>query len=109
MEPEVDIFLPFWWIAMHQPQGAWDSSDLPFSSPSCLNDCTQKAVTEFTLSLDESILQRSQAHIMCYDSAVTTEDADPLDLVPDEFRQYLGIMSREAAEALPEHHSYNCR
>jgi hypothetical protein len=32
MEPEVDVFLPFWWIAKHAPQGAWDSPKLRFSS-----------------------------------------------------------------------------
>jgi len=25
LEPEVDLFLPFWWIAKHPPQSAWDS------------------------------------------------------------------------------------
>jgi len=34
LEPEVDIFLPFWWIAKHPPQGVWDSEELHFSSPS---------------------------------------------------------------------------
>jgi len=36
LEPEVDIFLPFWWIAKHPPQGAWDSEELRFSSCNCL-------------------------------------------------------------------------
>jgi len=42
-EPEVDIFLPFWWIAKHPPQGAWDSGELRFSSPSCLENCCHGA------------------------------------------------------------------
>jgi len=34
---------------------------------------------------------------------------DPVANVPMEFRQYLGIMSQEAAEALPEHRFYDCK
>jgi len=37
------------------------------------------------------------------------EAANPLDKVPEKFREYLGVMSRETTEALPEHKSYNCR
>jgi hypothetical protein len=40
LEPDVDVFLPLWWIAKHPPQGAWDSPELRFSSPNCLNNCT---------------------------------------------------------------------
>ena len=40
METKVDVFLPFWWIAKHPPQGAWDLLELGFSSPSCLEKCT---------------------------------------------------------------------
>jgi hypothetical protein len=55
MEPKVDIFLPFWWIAKHPPQGAWESTDLRFSSPLCLQECTKLAVQEFSLSLDDTV------------------------------------------------------
>jgi hypothetical protein len=65
---------------------------------------------EFSLVLDESILQHSEARIIGYVSAVSAnENTDPLELVPDEFRQYLDILSNEAADALPEHHSYDCK
>jgi len=33
LEPGVDVFLPFWWISQHPPQGAWESVDMRFSSP----------------------------------------------------------------------------
>jgi len=41
------------------------------------------------------------AHVIGYASEVT--DADPLETVPVKFRQYLGIMRKEAADALPEY------
>ena len=40
-------------------------------------------------------------------AAIATED--PVASVPMEFPQYRQIMSQEAAEALPEHRSYDCK
>jgi len=42
-------------------------------------------------------------------SAVSEGGPDPLEAVPEEFREYLGIMGTEAAETLPEHKSYDCK
>jgi len=39
LEPKVDLFLPFWWMAKHPPQGGWDSEELHFSSHNCLEKC----------------------------------------------------------------------
>jgi len=66
LEPGVDVFLPSWWIAKHAPQGAWDSPELRFSSPHCLENCTKSAVTEFPLSLDRSIPTNPEAKIIGY-------------------------------------------
>ena len=106
----MDVILPFWWLAKHAPSGAWDSPQLRFNSPHCLEHCTKGAVAEFSLSLDESILQHSEARIIGYVSAVDTGAApDQLESVPKEFRQFLDIMGQEAANALPEHRSYDHR
>jgi len=107
LEPEVDIFLPFWWSAKHPPQGAWDSKELWFSIPSCLEKCTQFNTTEFSLSLDETVTLDPKARVIGYVSAI--DQKDPSDQVPEEFREYLGIMGQEAAEALLAHRPYNCR
>jgi len=37
------------------------------------------------------------------------QSKDPLEQVPTEFQQYLGIMGKEAADALPEHQLYDCK
>jgi len=42
-----------------------------------------------------------------YVAAAAEEDA--LKAVPMEFRQYLGIMGKEAADALPKHRPYDCK
>jgi len=106
LEPEVDIFLPFWWIVKHAPQGAWNNSELGFNSPSCAKHCTEAATTtQFSLSLDLSIIGHPKAQIIGYVSAATT--ANLFDLVPKEFRQFLDIMGKEAADALAKHSSYD--
>jgi len=101
------VFLPFWWIAKHPPQGAWDSPELRFTSPCCLDLCTKTVVQEFSLSLDDSILSHPEARFIGYVSAVDLTANDSLEQVPEEFRQFLGIMGKEAADALPEHRSYD--
>jgi len=103
----VDVFLPYWWIAKHAPQGAWDSDELRFSTPHCLKNCTRSAVTEFTLDLDESILSHSEVRVIGYISAVEMPANNPLEQVLVEFRQFLSIMGKDAADALPEHRSYD--
>jgi hypothetical protein len=112
MEPEVVIFLPFWWIAKQQPQGAWDSNELWFSSPGCLNDCSRKVVTEFSVGLDEFIAQHLEARIIGYVLAVDFTNGstnDPLEQVLEEFRQFLRIMGKEAADALTDHAPYDMK
>jgi hypothetical protein len=110
LEPGVDVFLPFWWIEKHPPQGAWNSTELRFSSHLCLTNCTKTAVQDFSLSLDETVLADPQAKFLGYVSAVEIPtEGNPLETVPKEFRQFLSIMGKEAADALPEHTVYDMK
>jgi len=47
------------------------------------------------------------ARVIGHASAIS--EADPLDKVPMEFCQYLGIMKTEAVDALPAHRPYYCK
>ena len=53
----------------------------------------------------DSVLFDQQAGLVGYISAANKHDS--LEQVPREFKQYLGIMGSEAADALPEHTSYD--
>ena len=55
----------------------------------------------FSLTWDESIASNPSTRVIGYVSAVA--EYDPFKAVPMEFRQYFGIMGKEAADALPEH------
>jgi len=92
MEPEVVIFLPFWWISKHPPQGVWESREIRFNSPGCQETCTQYEQKEFSLTWDEKVAQDRNARIIGHVSAAT--EGDTLANVPGEFKPYLGIMSK---------------
>jgi len=106
MDPNIDIFLPFAWITDHPPQGAWTNEEVRFKSPRYLEKCTKVATNEFSLTWDASVLTEPDARTIGYVSAIQ-EDTD--EQVPPEFRQFMGIMSKEAADTLPEHRQYACK
>jgi len=105
MDPEIDIFLPFSWISKHPPQGAWTMEEVRFNSQRCLNECTKFEQSAFSLTWDESVSLDPDAQTIGYVAAITPEAPN----VPLEFREYLNIMGKEAADALPEHKPYDCK
>jgi len=107
MEKTVDIFLPFWWIAKHAPQGPWNTEEVRFNSPACLQNCTKLGTDDFSLTWDDSICLDPKAGIIGY--AATVQTGNPLEAVPAEFRQYLDVMGSKLADALPEHRPYDCK
>jgi len=107
MEAAIDIFLPFSWIERYPPQGAWTNEEVRFNSAECMRKCTRHETGPSSLTWDESIATDPSARVIGYVSALRTED--PLEAVPIEFRQYLGIMGKEAADALPDHRPYDCK
>jgi hypothetical protein len=104
LEPGVNVFLPFWWIAKHAPQGVWDSPSLQFDSAQCREQCTRATAAEFALHLDAAVLQQAEVQVIGYISAIVSE---PVTLVPEQFHPFLNLMSKEAADTLPEHRSYD--
>jgi len=107
METGIDAFLPFEWITAHPPQGSWTNEEVRFNSAECIRKCTRYETNPFSLTWDESIATDPEARVIGYVSAAAEED--PLKAVPMEFRQYLGIMWKEAADALPKHRPYDCK
>jgi len=107
MDSEVDIFLPFSWIVVHPPQGTWTNQEIRFNSTTCLAKCTRFETNKFPLTWDDSVATDPATHLLGYVASVS--EKDPRELVPPEFRQYVGIMGKEAADALPEHRPYDCK
>jgi len=107
MDAEIDIFLPFEWIVAHLPQGAWTNQEIRFNNAQCLASCTRFEASKFSLTWDDSVATDPTARLLGYAHAVSEEVV--LKSVPPEFCQYLGIMGREAADALPKHRPYDCK
>jgi len=107
MDAGINIFLPFEWIMVHAPQGAWTNDKIRFNSTQCLENCTKHGVGQFSLTWDKTVATDPVAHLIGYVSAASNED--PIKAVPQEFQQYLRIMGKEAADALPKHRPYDCK
>jgi len=106
MEAGIDIFLPFQWVSKHPPQGAWTSNEVRFNSISGLNNCSKFKTVEFPLTWDESVATEDTEGVIGHVSAVND---DYLEIVPMEFREYVWIMGKEAADRIPEHRPYDCK
>ena len=99
MDKEIDIFLPYWWIAKHPPQGAWENQEVRFNSLHCLEKCSKYKTSDWKLSWDEMVCYDDNVRCIGYVSTITQED--PRDRVPPEFRQYINVMGKQMADALP--------
>jgi len=106
MEEAIDLFLPFKWIERHTLQGTWTSEEIRFNSPTCLEKCTRYETAKFSLTWDESVCTDPTAQTL---GQVSAASDNPLENVPEEFRQFLDIMGKEAADALPEHRPYESK
>ena len=98
METNIDAFLPFDWITAHPPQGTWTNEEIRFNCAECMRKCTRYETAPFSLTWDKSIATNPSTRVIGFVSAAAEED--PLKAVPMEFRQYLGIMGKEAADAI---------
>jgi len=107
MEAAIDIFLLFSWIEQHPPQGAWTNKEVRFNSAECMRKCTRHETGPFFLTWGESIATNPSARVIGYVSAVRKDDL--LEADPIEFHQYLGIMGKEAADAVPDDRPYDCK
>jgi len=108
MEEAIDQFLPFEWIERHPTQGAWTSEEIRFNNARCMENCTKFETDPFSLTWDKAVLYQVGAGIIGQVSAIK-ENEDLLANVPTKFQPYLGIMGKEAADALPAHRPYDCK
>jgi len=90
----------------HPHQGTWTTEEIRFNSSGCLEKCTRHKTAEFSLTWDETVAIDPTARLLGHIAAASD---NPLDKVPGEFQQFLGIMGKEVADTLPEHRTYDCK
>lgn len=93
---DYDLMLPYWWLQQHQPSEFWnkEAHRISFASPYCREHCTSRAVLGITPA-SEAVAA----------SKVTLDAA--LAKVPEQFREFIPIMSEEAALRLPDHQPWD--
>jgi hypothetical protein len=110
LDSDCDIILPYWWMAKHQPCNMWaERGNISFTTPRCTEECTKAQASAFPLRIDKRILTHPEASIIGHISTATTKDevSEALEQVPEIFRKWINIMSKEAADRLPEHKPYD--
>jgi hypothetical protein len=103
MKPECDVILPFWWIAKHPPSKPYR---LPKNIRFPCKNCTKEKADKFSLEYDTEIVDHPEA-LVVGSLAMTESNDDPLDSIPNKFKKWTHIMSKEAAKRLPGHKPYD--
>jgi hypothetical protein len=88
----------------------WAERDnISFTTPCCTEKCTKAGASIFSLKVNKRVLSHPEALIIGHISMATTKEEllDVLELVPKEFRKWINIMTKEAADRLPEYKPYD--
>jgi hypothetical protein len=107
MANEYDAILPDWWIEKHKPE--YTRSQISFTLEHCRRECTRAACAEFSLEWDDEVPTDPDACLLGVVCAAPTEKdlKEAIDRVPEIFKEYMTIMTTEAALMLPEHGPYD--
>ena len=89
LEKECDIILPHWWLQQHPPSLFFtqDPSEMQFNDEQCRLECTQEKVMQNRPVIAGTRESLQEAH----------------SRVPEKYQEYIPIMSKEAADRLPDH------
>jgi hypothetical protein len=110
LELEMDIILPYWWMAKHQPNRFWGKpEEITLDSEFCRHNCTRAAIQEFSLTMDKDILYYYNAMVISYIALVNPDlaEIDLTTIILEKFQQYINVLSKELTDKLPNHKPYN--
>jgi hypothetical protein len=106
LELEMDIILPYWWMAKHQPNKFWGKpKEITLDSKFCKHNYTRVATLEFSLIMDKDILHHYDATVISYIASVNPDPAkvDPPTIIPETFQQYVKVLGKELTDKLPNY------
>jgi hypothetical protein len=110
LDSDYNVILPYWWMAKHQPCNMWaERGNISFTTPRYTEKYTKARASTLSLKVNKRVLSHPEASIIGHISAATTKEEllDALELVPDKFGKWINIITKEAADRLPEHKPYN--
>ena len=118
LQDDHNILLSWWWIITHPRQYVLTGkeSDLKFDISKYQN-CTAKAVNEFTVEYDESVAYFGSDQqcigvlgTLCFDENLGGQinvEVEPLKDVPWQYRDYQSVFNGQYSDKLPPHHSFD--
>jgi hypothetical protein len=110
LESEIDMILPYWWMAKHQPNRFWGKpEEIILDSKVCKHNCTRVAAQEFSLTMDKDILHHYDATVIGYVASVNPDLAkvNPTTIIPETFQQYVKVLGKELTDKLPDYKCYD--
>jgi hypothetical protein len=86
-----------------------ERGNISFTTPRCTEKCTKAQASAFLLRIDKRILTHPEASIIGHISMATTKNelSEALEQVLEKFRKWINIITKEAADRLPEHKPYD--
>ena len=112
MADDLEIILPRWWLTEHNPSDLLSPTPhrIRFNSQFCRQNCSkEKQEQGLSMEWDQSVLTDKNAGYIGMVCAAPTESdlKEALAQVPEEFSEFIPIMTTEAASVLPEHTDYD--
>ena len=113
LDANVDIILPWWWMAKHKPNELFGKiEDIRFESEFCKKHCTHKKAKEFDIDWDEEVLDHPEAMIVGFiagkEEPQEEEKKSGLSLIPERFWEYAHrVAEGKLADQLPSHKPYD--
>ena len=109
IEDSIDGYLTVAWLQKHNPDVNWKTVQVKWRSPYCVENCLPKQVN--ALLVDEAqLVKEVQDWTDAFVATIEwrTEDrVEVLKVLPVEYYKWASILSREQANKLPSHSSYN--
>ncbi len=107
MEEEVDLILPFWWMAKHPCPGFLEGN-LSFSHPKCAN-CTEEGLRKsITFEMDDRLIEEREYwdEVMVCGTIVVPgpnggEMKPILEVLPKRYHKYIKVFDGTNAKPLP--------
>ena len=105
---EYNAILPQWWLAKHKYKLLANNRRIKLDMEYCKGNCTKHNHENFSRELDPAVLTGKDVGILGIVATALTKDNLQVEInrVPEAFRQFIAIMTTEAAMELPNHRPY---
>ena len=105
IEDSVDGYLPVAWLQKHNPDVKWESGQVKWRSPYCIQNCLPKQVNAILVDAAQLIKKVSEdTDVFVATLEWRTEDGlEVLKILPNQYHRWANIFSREQTTRLPEH------